>query len=557
MELLEIFKKLGIALGLGLLVGLQRERTDARLAGFRTFPLITLLGALSGLLGRDFGGWIIGLGLVGLAAIIVVGNLEALRTKTEASGVTSEAALLVMYAVGAYLMLGHNSVAIAVGGTVAVLLHLKPEMHALAAKIGDRDFKAIMQFVLISLVILPILPNEYYGPYRVLNPFKIWLMVVLIVGISLGGYILYKALGPRAGPWIGGALGGLISSTATTVSYSRQSKETPNCDVLAAFIILVASAIVFVRVLMLVGATAPGFLRDVAGPMGVMFGSIAILSLWSWMTNRSEAALMPEQSNPTELKPRSSSRCSSASSSSALPPQRTPLGRAVFMSWRSFPGWPTWMPSRFRSRNCSTGGPRSATGWRLILVAAMANLVFKAAIVAMMGSRKLLARISVPFAIALAVGACSSFCGRVVIIRNRPATCTLKSARAARTDRGIRTILPNAPAPSTACEPSLPPSVGIHDRPQVATCRFQASAQRGMDAGELRGGCVEEHHRADIPVAAHQIARGDLHLAAAADDNNPAVPASSGRSLPRFTLASISRMISMPRPPVSAIARSR
>src|SRR5262245_17688762 len=192
MELPEVFQQLGLALGLGLLVGLQRERTDARLAGFRTFPLITLLGALCTLLAQEFNGWIIAVGMASLAAVIIIGNLPTVKSSQEPPGVTTEAAMLVMFAVGGCLIAGFTAVAIAVAGTVAVLLHLKPEMHALAAKIGENDFKAMMQFVLVTLVILPVLPNQYFGPYRVLNPFKIWLMVALIVGISLGGYVIYK-----------------------------------------------------------------------------------------------------------------------------------------------------------------------------------------------------------------------------------------------------------------------------------------------------------------------------------------------------------------------------
>jgi len=406
MELLETFQKLGIALGLGLLVGLQRERTDARLAGFRTFPLITLLGALSGLLGKDFGGWIMGLGLVGLTAVIAVGNLEAIRSKTESPGVTSEAALLVMYAVGAYLMVGHTSVAIAVGGTVAVLLHLKPEMHALAAKIGDRDFKAIMQFVLISLVILPVLPDQFYGPYRVLNPFKIWLMVVLIVGISLGGYIAYKILGPRAGTWAGGVLGGLISSTATTVSYARRSREAPNTHALATFVILVASAIVFLRVLILVGATAPAFLGVVAAPMGIMFVTMGALSLRSWRASRTETAPMPEQSNPTELKPAIIFALLFALILLGVAAAKDYFGSsglyvvAILSGLADMDAITLSITQLINSQSLP-----STTGWRAILIAAMSNLAFKAAVVAALGNRKLFVRVAASFAVALAVGA--------------------------------------------------------------------------------------------------------------------------------------------------------
>ena len=120
-DMSEIFSRLGIALGLGLLVGLQRQRTDARLAGFRTFPLVTLLGALCGLLAETYGGWIVAGGIGGLALIIVGGNLPLLRVSEERPGVTTEVTMLVMFALGAYLMAGATAVAIATCGAVVVL----------------------------------------------------------------------------------------------------------------------------------------------------------------------------------------------------------------------------------------------------------------------------------------------------------------------------------------------------------------------------------------------------------------------------------------------------
>jgi len=217
MNIESILLKLGVALGLGLLVGLQRERTASRVAGFRTFPLITALGALCALMAQSFGGSIVAVGLAALAAIVVIGNLALIKGGEIDPGLTTEAAMLVMYCVGAYLVVGQMAAAIAMGGVVAVLLHLKPQMHTLARALGDRDFKAVMQFVVVTLVILPVLPNRAYGPYQVLNPFHLWLMVVLVVGISLSGYVIYKCFGDKAGTFVGGILGGLISSTATTV----------------------------------------------------------------------------------------------------------------------------------------------------------------------------------------------------------------------------------------------------------------------------------------------------------------------------------------------------
>jgi len=404
MDLPEIFKQLGIALGLGLLVGLQRERTDARLAGFRTFPLITLLGALCTLLAREFDGWILAVGLISLATVIVVGNLPSIKT-SEPSGVTTETAMLVMFAVGGCLMAGFTAVAIAVAGTVAVLLHLKPEMHALAAKIGENDFKAIMQFVLVTLVILPVLPNRFYGPYHVLNPFKIWLMVVLIVGISLIGYIIYKFVGPKAGIWAAGLLGGMISSTATTVSYARRSRQTPGPVTLAAFVVLLASAIVFARVLILIAATAPKFLNSAGGPLAVMFLAMAAIAAGHWLWNRAEAGPMPEQVNPSELKAAVIFAAVYALVLVATAAAREFFGSgglyavAVLSGLTDMDAITLSVTQMVNSEQVSRD-----VGWRCILVASMSNLVFKAAIVAVMGERRLVRRIAISFAAAFGVG---------------------------------------------------------------------------------------------------------------------------------------------------------
>ncbi|MCK5352360.1 MgtC/SapB family protein, partial [bacterium] len=113
-------------------------------------------------------------------------------------------------------MVGPVEVAVAVGALVAVLLYLKESLHGVTTKLKEADVKAVMQFAVISLVILPVLPDRFFGPYAVLNLRHIWLMVVLVVGISLVGYVLYKFLTPSAGALMGGLLGGFVSSTATT-----------------------------------------------------------------------------------------------------------------------------------------------------------------------------------------------------------------------------------------------------------------------------------------------------------------------------------------------------
>ena len=397
-EVMDLLQRVGIALGLGLIVGLQRERSGSPLGGFRTFPLATLFGCLNGLLAVNFGAWPLAAGLVVLGALLIMGNLE--RRERDA-GLTTEVAMLLLYVVGAFVMVVPITIAVIVGGTAAVLLHFKPEMHSIARRLEDPDFRAIMQFVLITLVILPILPSQQYGPYNVLNPYKIWLMVVLIVGISLGGYIIYKFFGQKAGTLAGGVLGGLISSTATTVSYGRRTAKSPEASGLAALVIMVASTIVFARVLIIIGASAPQFLRVAAGPIGTVLGGLAVVCLVLWWMSSKEQAEMPEQGNPSELKAALIFAGLYALILLAVAWAKENFGTQGLYVVAILSGL-TDMDAITLSLSdmVSQKQIEPVTGWRLILVAAMSNLVFKAGTVAMLGSRKLLGRVTLLFGIA-------------------------------------------------------------------------------------------------------------------------------------------------------------
>lgn len=404
-DLLTALQPLALALGLGLLVGLQRERTNTPLAGFRTFPLITLAGTLCAILAKDFGGWMLAMGFAALGAMIVVGNLAELKKPAPDTGLTTEAAMLVMYALGAYLVVGSTTVAIILGAVVALLLHLKPQMQRFAGKLGDTDFKAIMQFVVITMLILPLLPNEYFGPFHVLNPFKLWLMVALIVGISLTGYIIYKFFGEKAGTLAGGILGGLISSTATTVSYSRRTRDNPQSAKLASVVIMIASAIVFARVLLLISTTAPSFLSTAGGPLGTMLIIALILAGIAWFTSRDTATQMPEQKNPSELKAALIFGALYGVVLIAGAAARTYFGESGLYAVAILSGLTDMDAITLSiSQMVQQTQVDSSTGWRLILTASLANLLFKTATVATLGNRALLGRIAVLFGGAFAGG---------------------------------------------------------------------------------------------------------------------------------------------------------
>jgi uncharacterized membrane protein (DUF4010 family) len=396
-----VFLQLGIALLLGLLVGLQRERTEPAVAGIRTFPLITIFGTVCGLLSLEHGGWVMAAGLLAVAALFVIANLALVQSGQIDPGLTTEMAALLMFGVGAYLAVGSMGVAVAVGGAVAVLLQLKKPMHQFVAAIGESDIKAIMQFALISLVILPVLPNREYGPYAVVNPFKVWLMVVLIVGIGLSGYVAYKWLGARTGTLLGGLLGGLISSTATTVSFARRTTAAPASAGTAALVIMLASTVVFVRVLIEVAAVAPGSFARLAPPLFGMLLVCVLISAGTYFFLRQEETEVAPHGNPAELKPALIFAGLYAVVILAVAAAKEHFGAGGLYVVAVLSGLTDMDAITLSTANLVENGRLAAErGWRVILVASLANLVFKAGIVGFLGARALLTRLLLMFALA-------------------------------------------------------------------------------------------------------------------------------------------------------------
>src|SRR5690606_27878777 len=294
----------GTSLGLGLLVGLQREYDDHKMAGIRTFTLVTLLGSLTGLIAQHFqSDIIVATGFITLGILLAIVNFFKQKGDTPSIGQTTEVAMLLMYALGTYLVFGDLKVAVALGAVTAVLLHLKSTLGEWVDRLQKKEVAAIMQFAAISLVILPILPDENYGPYEVFNPRDIWMMVILIVGLGLGGYFIYKAVGKNAGTVLNGILGGLVSSTATTVTFARRVTKNPKMARLAAFIILTASTVALVRVLVEVAIVTPQNLGVIAPPIIVELVFMGMLcGILYWHNQTKDMEELPEPENPAQLK---------------------------------------------------------------------------------------------------------------------------------------------------------------------------------------------------------------------------------------------------------------
>ena len=404
-ETVTLLQWLGTALGLGLLVGLEREWTKNPIAGIRTFGLIGLFGGLAGVMGTVFGGWIIASGLVACTAMAIMANLAAMRQKEPDIGLTTEFAMLAIFAIGALAGLGQLAPAVACAGTVMVLLQYKQPLHGAIRKVGAKDLKEIARLVLAGLVILPLLPNQEMGPLGILNPFKIWLMVVLIVGISLAAYLVGKFIGGAKSAVIAGVLGGLVSSTAATASVSRRSRAEGSAGIVLAAIIVTASAVVFGRVIVEVVLTAPGQKWAVLPPLAAMMvwsGLVAAATLWIAKRAGQEPG---DEEAPSELKGAVMFGLLYVGVLYAVALGKEHFGDSGLYAVAAISGL-TDMDAITLSTSglVASGEVDTKTGWRVILLGGLANLVFKAGLAAVLGTGQFLKWTMAGFGVAVAGG---------------------------------------------------------------------------------------------------------------------------------------------------------
>ena len=255
----DLFLRFGVALAIGFMIGLQREyafRSVERelVAGERTFALMGLVGALAAMSADVIDSPIAFLGVILLVGIFtsIAYFVDAWRGQV---GLTTEVAILITFLIGALCYWNYLTLAAALGIATTVLLSLKIETDRLVKALTREDIFAVLQLAVISIIILPILPNESLlpPPFDVLNPFKVWLMVVFISGINFLGYISIKFVGPERGIGITGLLGGLISSTGVTLGFSERSNREHNLAKPFALAIMIAWTVMFGRVLIEVG----------------------------------------------------------------------------------------------------------------------------------------------------------------------------------------------------------------------------------------------------------------------------------------------------------------
>lgn len=314
---LEPFASLGLALAAGLVIGFEREQSSPRdtqrhtfQGGVRTYPLVALLGAVSMLLSETLGVWVVGAAFTSVVLFLLTSYADDVRRDRD-RGMTSEVVFIVAFALGVLSLTdlfeslkAKASVVMAVSVVSAYLLSLKPELHAFMQRVSKEDVYSTLKLLVVAVVVLPLLPNEAMGPLDALNPREIGLLVVLIAAIGFAGYLLIRLFGARRGLILTGLAGGLVSSTAVTLSFSGRAKETPQVKAACTVAVVAASTIMFARVLGEVWIVNAALVAKLAVPVVLAFGAGIVASAIHYRRARHEQTKPDHEvslSNPFEL----------------------------------------------------------------------------------------------------------------------------------------------------------------------------------------------------------------------------------------------------------------
>lgn len=303
---LELALRFGAALALGILVGLERERTKPQTGGFagvRTFALISLAGGVSAYFEESLRQPWLALGVFAAVTGIVLVSYAVTAWRGDL-GSTTEISALLAFLLGSLCVRGE--VPLAAGLTVASagVLALKEWLHRLAQRIERADVEATLKFAIVTLIVLPVVPDHAFGPppLDVVNPYEIWLMVVLISALNFASYLLVKILGPEHGIGLTGLLGGLVSSTAVTLGFSQRSRHQPAQAPALVLGMLAAWAVMFARVPVLLAFVDRDLALEVAPAMAVLGAPAFAVALLLWRRQRlAGRAVVSSGENPFEL----------------------------------------------------------------------------------------------------------------------------------------------------------------------------------------------------------------------------------------------------------------
>ena len=262
-----------VALVLGGLIGLEREHAQAgkkqiQLGGVRTFPILALLGAISAFASQ----WMSWFFMAGFSTVSLLLIISYYYTAKEDPGMTTELSALAVFLIGALAQWREIHLAAALAIILTALLALKRPLHEMTTRLGEDDLYATLKFVTVTIIVLPLLPDEAYGPLSVFNPYKLGLMVVLIATIGFAGFFMIRMLGARLGIILMGLLGGLVSSTAVTLSCAEKSRQNPALSSAYALATGIACVMMFPRVLLEAFVINPALAKQLVIPIAIAAG---------------------------------------------------------------------------------------------------------------------------------------------------------------------------------------------------------------------------------------------------------------------------------------------
>lgn len=303
-DLFTILQGLAAVIFIGLLIGLEREHSRAKdqkiFAGIRTFPLIGILGFMTALTSSLTSEWVYVGVLFGFSGLLITAYLAS--TKDGRLGGTSEVSAFLVFILGTMVYYGFILLPAIIAIVITMFLSLKIQLHTFVGKISGEDIFAALKLAIISIIVLPLLPNRTFGPLDVLNPRLIWYMVIFISGISFVGYFFMKLFGKGRGVILTGLLGGLVSSTAVAFSLSKRSKLQPELSANYSIGIVLASTMMFIRVFIIVLILNSSLVMNLWLPLLVFTIAGYIISRIMYKKENKTDLTEIEIRNPFELK---------------------------------------------------------------------------------------------------------------------------------------------------------------------------------------------------------------------------------------------------------------
>lgn len=425
----DLFLSLGLAVAAGLLIGLERERsapqTATFLGGARTHPLFALAGGLSTLLARQLGAGLPLVAFGALLAFVIANYVEGIRRGSE-RGLTSEVAFMISFLLGALALTQgvieptseRMFVVLAAAVVATVLLSSKPTIHPIVQRASAEDVTSTLKFLIVAVIVVPLLPDRVMGPLNALNPRHVGLIVLLIASVSFLGYVAIRLLGPERGLGLTGIVGGIASSTAVALSLSPRAREKPELARPLALAVLLASTIMFPRIVLLVGAINSDLFRMLVIPMGTMLAMGLAVSYVLYLLSKRRSSMEQGQArgggggnahfaNPFELRSALKFGLFFSAVIIATKGAAVQFGSAGVYAAGALAGLADVdvIAVSMADLSRSTVQPRVAA--TTIVIAAISNTAMKATLAAVLGGLPFVKRLALPFALVMATGALS------------------------------------------------------------------------------------------------------------------------------------------------------